>query len=75
MSKVIQNVADPILIAGYAAGFAAGTILGSYLENIIGVGSMVVKVFVPNESNNLANLELVSEDKNGMLACNRYFNF
>ena len=56
VSKVIQNVADPILIAGYAAGFAAGTILGSYLENIIGVGSMVVKVFVPNESNNLANI-------------------
>jgi uncharacterized protein YebE (UPF0316 family) len=56
VSKVIQNVADPILIAGYAAGFAAGTILGSYLENIIGVGSMVVKVFVPNESNNLANM-------------------
>jgi uncharacterized protein YebE (UPF0316 family) len=56
VSKVIQNVADPILIAGYAAGFAAGTILGSYLENIIGVGSMVVKVFIPNESNNLANI-------------------
>ena len=52
VSKVIQNVADPILIAG----FAAGTILGSYLENIIGVGSMVVKVFIPNESNNLANI-------------------
>jgi uncharacterized protein YebE (UPF0316 family) len=49
-------VSDPILIAGYAAGFAAGTILGSYLENIIGVGSMVVKVFIPNESNNLANI-------------------
>ena len=56
VSKVIQNVADPILIVGYAAGFAAGTILGSYLENIIGVGSMVVKVFIPNESNNLANI-------------------
>ena len=56
VSKVIQNVADPILIAGYAAGFAAGTILGSYLENIIGVGSMVVKVFIANESNNLANI-------------------
>ena len=56
VSKVIQNVADPILIGGYAAGFAAGTILGSYLENIIGVGSMVVKVFSPNESNNLANI-------------------
>ena len=56
VSKVIQNVADPILIGGYASGFAAGTILGSYLENIIGVGSMVVKVFIPNESNNLANI-------------------
>ena len=52
VSKVIQNVADPILIGGYAAG----TILGSYLENIIGVGSMVVKVFIPNESNNLENI-------------------
>ena len=56
VSKVIQNVADPILITGYAAGFSAGTILGSYLENIIGVGSMVVKVFIPNKSNNLANI-------------------
>ena len=56
VSKVIQNVADPVLIAGYAAGFSAGTILGSYLENIIGVGSMVVKVFIPNKSNNLANI-------------------
>ena len=56
VSKVIQNVADPILISGYAAGFAAGTILGSYLENVIGVGSMVVKVFIPNESNDLASI-------------------
>ena len=66
MSKVIQNVADPILIAGYAAGFAAGTILGSYLENIIGVGSMVVKVFVPNavfkvtQKHHLAHMTLVT---------------
>ena len=56
VSKVIQNVADPVLIAGYAAGFAAGTILGSYLEGVIGVGSMVIKVFTPIESNDLANV-------------------
>ena len=56
VSKVIQDVADPVLIAGYAAGFAAGTILGSYLEGVIGVGSMVIKVFAPIESNNLAGV-------------------
>ena len=56
VSKVIQNVADPVLIAGYAAGFAAGTILGSYLEGVIGVGSMVIKVFTSVESNDLADV-------------------
>lgn len=45
-----------MLIAGYASGFAAGTILGSYLESVIGVGSMVIKVFTPIESNNLADV-------------------
>ena len=56
VSKVIQNIADPVLIAGYAAGFATGTILGSYLEGVIGVGSMVIKVFTPVESNDLADV-------------------
>ena len=33
VSKVIGDINDNILIAGYALGFATGTILGSYIED------------------------------------------
>jgi len=55
VSKVVRDVDDPILIAGYAFGFASGTILGSYLENIIGVGSIVIRVFSSVDSPSIAN--------------------
>jgi uncharacterized protein YebE (UPF0316 family) len=55
VSKVIQDIDDSILIAGYALGFATGTILGSYIENILGFGNVVVRVFSPNESPNVAD--------------------
>ena len=45
VSKVVRDVDDPILIIGYALGFASGTFLGSSLENIIGVGHIVIRVF------------------------------
>ena len=47
ISQVIKDIDDPVLIGAYAAGFAAGTILGSYIERIVGVGNIVVRVFSP----------------------------
>ena len=41
VSQVIKDVNQPILIFGYAGGFAAGTILGSYLERSIGLGNLL----------------------------------
>ena len=35
ISQVIKDIDDPILISAYASGFAAGTILGSYIEGIV----------------------------------------
>jgi uncharacterized protein YebE (UPF0316 family) len=55
VSKVVRDVDDPILIIGYALGFASGTFLGSYLENIIGVGSIVIRVFSSTDSPSIAN--------------------
>ncbi len=55
VSKVVRDVNDPLVIAGYAFGFASGTILGHYIENIIGVGSMVVRVFSPIDSPSIAD--------------------
>ena len=54
ISKVINNIVDPWLIGAYAAGFAAGTIVGSYIERIVGVGNIVVRVFCSANSPSVA---------------------
>ena len=64
ISQVIKDIDDPILIAAYAAGFAAGTILGSYIERIVGVGNIVVRVFSPANSPSVA--EVLRENGHGV---------
>ena len=41
ISRVIQDLNDPLLIIGYALGFAMGTIVGSYIESSIAIGDVV----------------------------------
>ena len=41
----ISRVIHPLLIFGYALGFAAGTIVGSYIESSIAIGDVVVRIF------------------------------
>ena len=45
ISRVIQDLNDPLLIIGYALGFAMGTIVGSYIESSIAIGDVVVRIF------------------------------
>ncbi len=54
ISQVIKDIDDPVLIGAYAAGFAAGTILGTYIERIVGVGNIVVRVFTASDSPSVA---------------------
>ena len=54
ISQVIKDIDDPVLIGAYAAGFAAGTILGTYIERIVGVGNIVVRVFTASHSPSVA---------------------
>ena len=54
ISQVIKDIDDPVLIGAYAAGFAAGTILGSYIERIVGIGNIIVRVFCPANSPSVA---------------------
>lgn len=56
VSQVIKDINDPFLIAAYAFGFAAGTLLGIQLEKFIGLGSAVVRVFTPSKSVNISKL-------------------
>ena len=64
VSKVINDIDEPLLIFGYALGFAAGTVLGSYIERFIGIGSTVVRVFSSANSPSVAN---ALRDKNFMV--------
>ena len=64
ISQVIKDIDDPVLIGSYAAGFATGTILGSYIERIVGVGNIVVRVFCPANSPSVA--ETLREDGHGV---------
>ena len=64
ISQVVKDIDDPILIGSYAAGFAAGTILGSYIERIVGVGNIVVRVFCSANSPSVA--EKLREDGYGV---------
>ena len=64
ISQVIKDIDDPVLISAYAAGFAAGTILGSYIERIVGVGNIVVRVFCPANSPSVA--ETLRENGHGV---------
>ena len=54
VSQVIKDIDDPVLVSSYAAGFAAGTILGSYIERLVGVGNIVIRVFCPANSPSVA---------------------
>ena len=54
ISQVIKDVNDPVLIGAYAAGFAAGTILGSYIEGLLAVGNIVIRVFTSVKSPSVA---------------------
>ena len=64
ISQVVKDIDDPVLITAYAAGFAAGTILGSYIERIVGVGNIVVRVFCPANSPSVA--ETLRENGHGV---------
>lgn len=54
ISQVIKDIDDPVLIGAYAAGFATGTILGTYIERIVGVGNIVIRVFTASNSPSVA---------------------
>lgn len=64
ISQVIKDIDDPVLIGAYATGFAAGTILGTYIERIVGVGNIVVRVFTSSNSPSVA--ETLRENGHGV---------
>ena len=52
--EIIIHIDQPMLIIAYAVGFAAGIIFGSYIERMVGVGNIIVRVFCPSNSPSVA---------------------
>ena len=70
ISQVIQDLNDPFLIFGYALGFAAGTIMGSYIENTIAIGDIVVRIFAPKDSDSKQVAETLRNNGFGVTIIN-----
>ena len=54
ITQVAKAWNDPVLMAAFAVGFAAGIIFGSYIERMVGVGNIVVRVFCLSNSPSVA---------------------
>lgn len=70
ISKVIQDLNDPLLIFGYALGFASGTIMGSYIEGTIAIGDIVVRIFAPKDSESMKVAETLRNNGFGVTIIN-----
>jgi uncharacterized protein YebE (UPF0316 family) len=53
VSKVVQNLHEPVLMIAFAFGFALGTYIGVTLESWLAVGRQVVRIF-SRESSDIA---------------------
>nr|WP_319474318.1 DUF5698 domain-containing protein [uncultured Sphaerochaeta sp.] len=50
VSRVINDLSDPLMAIAFAFGFAAGTFVGITLESMLKIGDQVVKVFTQKGS-------------------------
>ena len=64
ITQVAKAWNDPVLMAAFAVGFAAGIIFGSYIERMVGVGNIIVRVFCPSKSPSVA--EKLRENGHGV---------
>ena len=53
VSQVIQNLHSPLAFIAYAAGFATGNYVGMWIEDKLAIGTLVVRVIVPQDATQL----------------------
>ncbi|MCE1255293.1 MAG: DUF2179 domain-containing protein [Anaerolineae bacterium] len=56
IGQLVQNLESVTSYVGYAAGFAAGNFIGMYIEDKLAMGSVIVRVFMPEHGNELVTL-------------------
>ncbi len=56
IGQLVQNLGSVTSYLGYAAGFAAGNFIGMYIEDKLAMGSVIVRVFMPEHGDELVTL-------------------
>lgn len=56
VSRVLEGLDDPLRLVAFAAGFAAGTFVGSMVEGWLAIGQALVRVVAPCEAKPVAPL-------------------
>jgi uncharacterized protein YebE (UPF0316 family) len=50
VSQVMQNLHSPLAFIAYAAGFATGNYVGMWIEDKLAIGTLIVRVIVPQDA-------------------------
>jgi uncharacterized protein YebE (UPF0316 family) len=53
VSQIMQNLHSPLSFIAYAAGFATGNYAGMWIEDQLAIGTLIVRVIVPQEASQL----------------------
>jgi len=56
VSRVLSGLDDPLRMVAFAAGFAAGTYIGSIVEGWLAIGQALVRVVAPSDTKPVAPL-------------------
>lgn len=56
VTRVLSGLDDPLRMVAFAAGFAAGTYLGSLVEEWLAIGQALLRVVAPVETDQVAPL-------------------
>lgn len=77
ISSVLENLDNPLNIAGYAAGFATGNVVGMLIEERLAIGHILLSIVSPRRGSAIAeNLrgegyavtEIPARGKDGMVS-------
>jgi uncharacterized protein YebE (UPF0316 family) len=77
ISSVLENLNNPLNIAGYAAGFATGNVLGMLIEERLAIGHILLNIVSPRRGTAIADYlrgegyavtEIPARGKDGMVS-------
>jgi uncharacterized protein YebE (UPF0316 family) len=55
VAQIVRGVNDLITYLAYAAGFAAGSFVGMYIEDRLAIGTQVIRLIIPNSAEELTH--------------------